>query len=126
MKKLKVLLIINSIIFGVSGFFAVLFPERVLAIYGVKTEGAVSLMAQYAGLGSIAIALIIWFTRKLDNLTALRGIVFALLITYIIGTAISILGTVSGVMRRGWPVIALYGILAITYTYFYFNHKEVR
>ncbi len=123
MKTLRCLLMVNAILFGVSGLGAIFFPEKVLMLYGVDTGAASFLMAQYAGLGSFAIALLTWMTRYIEDSKALRGIVIALAVTYFIGTIISILGVISGVMTIGWPVVALYALFTLVYTYFLFALK---
>jgi cytosine/uracil/thiamine/allantoin permease len=103
--KLKNLLIINAVVLGGSGIGAVLVPAKVLSLYGVTLGPAVILMAQYAGLGSIAIGLVAWFARNVEDSRAQRAIILALLIAYVIGVIISVLGTISGVMKVGWPVV---------------------
>jgi hypothetical protein len=117
--KLKILLIVNSLVFCASGICAVLFPAFVLSIYGVIQNPAVKLMAQYAGLGSIAIGLVAWFIRNIKDSEAQRAIILSFLITNIIGTIISIFGAISEIMKVGWPVVGLYLFLAIGYIYFW-------
>jgi len=116
--KLKTLLILNTMVSGLSGLGALLFPTKVLTLYGVDTNSAVLLMAQYSGLGSIAIALVAWFSRNIDFEQAHKTLIPALLITHLIGMVISILGTVSGIMKVGWPVVGIYFIFSLGYFYF--------
>jgi hypothetical protein len=118
--KLKNLLIVNAIVLGGSGISAVLMPSKVLLFYGVELNPAVLMMAQYAGLGSVAIGLVAWFSRNVGDLKAQRTIVLAFLLTYIIAIVISVQGTISGVMKVGWPVVVLYSLLASGYAYFQF------
>jgi SAM-dependent methyltransferase len=121
---LRKLLVINAIVLGGSGIGAVLVPARVLSLYGVTPNPAAILLAQYAGLGSIAIGLVTWFARNVEDSRAQRAIILALLITYVIGVIISILGTISGVMKVGWPVVGLYLLLALGYAYFQFMRSS--
>jgi len=114
--KFRILLIVNAIVFGFSGILALLFPTRVLSLYGVESGPAVQLMAQYAGLGSLAIALVALFGINLKDLKAQFAIKLAFLITYVIGVIISVLGTISGLMKIGWAVVGLYLLFAIGYT----------
>jgi hypothetical protein len=118
--KLKNLLIVNAIVLGGSGISAVLMPSKVLSFYGVELNPAMLMMAQYAGLGSIAIGLVAWFSRNVEDLKAQRAIILAFLITYVIALLISVQGTISGVMKVGWPVVVLYSLLASGYAYFQF------
>jgi hypothetical protein len=119
--KLKNLLVLNAIVLGGSGISAVLIPSNVISLYGVELNSAVIMMAQYAGLGSVAIGLVAWFSRNVEDLKAQRAIIHAFLITYVIGIIISILGTISSVMKVGWPIVVLYSLLALGYAYFYFK-----
>jgi len=119
--KLKTLFIVNAVILGSSGILAVLLPARVCSIYGVDINPEVMMMAQYAGLGSIAVALVAWFSRKVRDSNALRGITLALLMTYAVGAIISVQNTISGVIAFGWPIVVLYTVLAIAYAYFLFS-----
>lgn len=116
--KLKILFIVNAVILGGSGICAVLFPASVCKIYGVEINSEVMMMAQYAGLGSIATALVAWFSRKVRDTLALKGITLALFLTFTAGAVISIQSTISGVIAFGWLIIVLYLLLAIGYAYF--------
>ena len=115
--KFRNLLILNAIFIGISGILALLFPTRVLSLYGVESGPAVQLMAQYAGLGSLAIALVAWFIRDVKDPEAQFAIKLAFLITYIIGAIVSVQGTISGTMKIGWAVVGLYLLFAIGYAY---------
>ena len=116
--KLKTLLILNAIVSGLSGLSALLIPTKVLTMYGVYANSAVLLMAQYSGLGSIAIALVAWFSRNIEFAQARKTLIPALMITHLIGIIISILGTISGIMKVGWPVVGIYLIFSLGYFYF--------
>lgn len=115
--KFRILLIVNAIVFGFSGILALLFPTIVLSLYGIDSGPAVQLMAQYAGLGSLAIALVALFGINLKDLKAQFAIKLAFLTTYVIGGIISVLGTISGLMKIGWVVVGLYLVFAIGYSY---------
>ena len=122
--KIKSVLIASALLSSLSGLSALLIPTKVLLIYGMEPSASICLMAQYSGLGSIAIGLISWFSRNIDDSQAKKTLVPALLIIHVIGTIISIMGTVSGTMKAGWPVVGLYFIFALGYTYFQFFKKD--
>ena len=121
--KFRILLIVNAIVFGSSGILALVFPTVVLSLYGVESGPAVQLMAQYAGLGSLAIALVALFGINLKDLKAQFAIKLAFLITYCIGGIISITGTIAGLMKIGWAVVGLYLLFAIGYAYILLLNK---
>ena len=105
--KLKTLLVLNTVVGAGSALTAILFGEKVLSMYGVDSNPASSLMGQYSALGTIAMALVAWFSRNVEDLRAQRAIILAFLITNIIGVFISVSGIISGVMKDGWPVVGM-------------------
>jgi hypothetical protein len=118
--KLKTLLVFNAVIGICSALTAILFGEKVLSMYGVDANPASSLMGQYAALGTIAMVLVAWFARNVEDRKAQRAIILAFLITNIIGVIISISGIISGVMKHGWPVVGIYLLFTLGYSYFQF------
>lgn len=118
--KLKTLLVLNAVVGAGSALTAILFGEKVLSMYGVDSNPAASLMGQYSALGTIAMALVAWFARNVEDRKAQRAIIPAFLITNIIGVIISISGIISGVMKNGWPVVGIYLLFALGYAYFQF------
>ena len=101
-------------------------PERVCAIYGVDFNPEVMMMSQYAGLGSIAVALVALFARKVREPLTLRGLALAFFITHGIGTIISTQNTISGVIELGWPIVVLYSIFTIGYAYYFFSGRYMK
>jgi hypothetical protein len=122
--KLRSLLIVNAIILGCSGIWALLLPSSVLSLYGVESGPAVQLMARYAGLGSLVIALVAWFSRNVMDLKAQRAIILAFLITYVIAVIVSVIGTISGTMKIGWAVVGLYLLFVLGYAYILLLKKD--
>ena len=121
--QFRILLLVNAIAFGFSAIMALLFPTIVLSLYGVESGPAVELMAQYAGLGSMAIALVALFSINLKDPNAQFAIKLAFFLTYVIGVIVSVLGTLSGLMKTGWAVVGLYLLFAIGYSYILFLKK---
>jgi hypothetical protein len=119
--KLRTLLIVNAFVLGCSGILAVLLPSSVLSLYGVESGPAAQLMAQYAGLGSLVIALLAWFSRNVNDPKAQKAIILAFLISYFLGVIISVFGTISGTMTIGWAVVGIYLLFAIGYGYILFR-----
>lgn len=124
--NIRRLFLINALILGVSGIFAVLVPDRVCAIYGVDINPEVMMMSQYAGLGSIAIALVALYARKVREPIALRGLTLAFFITHGIGVTVSTQNTISGVIELGWPIVVLYSIFTIGYAYLLFTGRYMK
>ncbi len=116
--KLKFLLVVNAIFFLINGICALLIPGTVLSLYGVSPGPEQNIMEQYAGMGSIAIALITWLSRNIADPVAKRTIIPALLIYFVIGVIVSLLGTISDVMNSfGWSLVFIYLFFASGYAY---------
>ena len=119
--KLKNLLVITALFFLINGILALLAPATQLLLYGVTLGQGEKYMGQWAGLGSIVIGLLAWFARNVAYYEAQRAIILTLLIYYVIGVVISVLGTISGVMSAmGWSLVLIYLLFAIGYAYFLF------
>lgn len=118
--KLKKFLIINATVSCSFGVMSLLVPAQVMRIFGVESNPAILMLAQYSGLGSIALGLVPWFTREMELSQAQKTIVPAMLICNAIGVIISILGSLSGAIKLGWPTAGLYLIFGIGYAWFLF------
>ena len=124
--KLKTLFSITSVFFIINSAIAILMPQVQLSLYGVITNPGANYMAQWAGLGSVAVALIAWFARNFNVPKVQREIVLILLIYFILGFGISLLGTISGVMNAmGWSLAIVCLLFAISYAYFYFLKEPI-
>lgn len=124
--NIRILFIINGLILGASGILAILSPVSVCKIYGVDISPEVLMMSQFAGLGSIAVALVALFVRKVRDPLALRGLSLAFLITHGVGAIISIQNTLSGVIVLGWAIVILYSIFTVGYAYFLFTGRHMK
>jgi ABC-type uncharacterized transport system involved in gliding motility auxiliary subunit len=123
--KFKVLLVITAIFFIINALIALLIPATQLSLYDVTTGAGEKYMGQWAGLGSMAVALLAWFSRNISDYEASRAIYLTLLIYFIVGLIISITGTISGVMSAmGWSLVIIYLLFATAYAYFLLRHPK--
>lgn len=121
--KIRTLFLITAIFFAINAPIALIFPSIQLSLYGVTPEPGANYMAQWAGLGSVVVALIAWFARDLSDQQARRRIILTLTIYFILGSVISILGAVSGVMNAiGWVLGSICLLFAISYSYLLIKH----
>ncbi len=120
--KPKSLFVLNTIIALLFGLGFLLVPAAVLSLYGVSPLDPVTeVTARFFGSALIAIGLICWFGRNLQDPAALRAIMLGLVISHTTGLMVAILGTVSGVLNAfGWSAVILYLILVLGYTYLLF------
>jgi hypothetical protein len=125
--RLKSLLIVNAVFMLGNGVVTVLIPAAQLSLYGLTTGTTERLMAQYAGLGSIAIGLLAWLSRNLVDPAARRAVVLALLVAHLIGAALSVAGSLSGTLHAlGWLIAGCYLLFAVGYAFVQFAGRGVR
>jgi hypothetical protein len=123
--KIKTLFTITAVFFFINALIALITPETQLSLYEVTTGPGEKYMAQWAGLGSITVALIAFFARDFTESEARRSIVFTLTIYFIIGFVISITGTLSGLMGTiGWSLVIVCFMFAVGYGYFLFKRTN--
>ena len=117
--KLNTLLLLNAIFSLLNAIGAILMPVFILNTYGVKQGYGVELMAQYAGIGSVVIGLLAYFTTKIESSDAKRYIILSIFISDVIGVIISIYGTLKGIMSVvGWSLVVIYLFFTIGYGYY--------
>ena len=117
--RLKHLLIVNAVFMLGNGVVTVLLPTAQLSLYGLTTGTTERLMAQYAGLGSIALGLLAWLSRDVVDPAARRAVVLTLLVAHLIGAAVSIVGSLSGTLHAlGWLIAGCYLLFTIGYALF--------
>jgi len=119
--KLKTLFIVNAVVVIFNGIGCVLAPNMLISLYGATLNPAGANMMQYGGAWLIGIGLLTWFVRNAEESETRRGIVLALLIMYIIGVIVALLGLFSaGLNVLGWVPVGINAVLALGYGYFWF------
>lgn len=125
--KLKTLFTVTAVFFILNSAIAILIPEIQLSLYGVSEGAGANYMAQWAGLGSVVVALTAWFARKIDNTNTQRNIVLTLMIYFILAFGISMLGIFKGIMNTiGWSLAILCLFFTIGYSYYYFLNPPTK
>lgn len=121
--KLKTLFTVTAVFFIINSAIAILIPEIQLSLYGVMEGAGANYMAQWAGLGSVVVALMAWFARKFDDLEAQSKIILTLMIYFILAFGVSLLGTISGIMNAiGWSLVVICLFFAVGYSYYFLNN----
>lgn len=124
--KLNTLLFLNAIFSLLNAIGAIFMPAFILNIYGVAQGKNVELMAQYAGIGSVAIGLLAYFATKIEPSDAKRYIVLSIFISDVIGVIISIYGTLKGIMSlAGWSLVIVYLFFVLGYGYYLFVKNDL-
>lgn len=116
--KLKTLLLVTAVFFIVNAPIALIFPATQLSLYGMEAGPGVNYMAQWAGLGSAAIALMAWFARGVPESEAKRVVLPTLMIYFTLSLIVSVYGVISGVMSAiGWALAGICLLFAVGYGY---------
>lgn len=122
--KLSNLFVFNTIVALPFGLGFLLAPGAMANLYGVPTDPAANLIGQFFGVCLIAIGLLTWFARGVDDSKAQRAIIQALFIADVLGLIVAVMGMVTGVLNAlGWLSVALYLILSLGYSYFLFMKR---
>jgi hypothetical protein len=122
--KLKSLFLITSILFILSAVITLFIPATQLTLYGLNTGLDTSYMAQWAGLGSVVIALITFFSRNLGNSEGRQIILLTLIIYFILGISLSVYGIYTGLIGiSGWYLLVMFALFFAGYLYFFFKKE---
>ena len=101
------------------GFLAV--PDRVLDQFGVDGYAATKLVSQFFGTALLGLGLLLWFAKDVTDANLQKGMGIALLIGAVAGLVITVLGTISGVLRANWwMAMVVYALLGVAYAYLVF------
>jgi hypothetical protein len=120
--KIRTLFVITAIFFAINAPIALITPGTQLSLYGISPEPGANYMAQWAGLGSVVVALLAWFARDISDYQARRSIIVTLTVYFIIGSVISILGATSGLINlTGWILTIICLLFTVVYSYFLFK-----
>jgi hypothetical protein len=119
--NLRTVFLVNSVVLFVFALGLLLGPMPVLKLFGLSTGNTELLAAQFFGTALVSIALLTWFARDFTDQTASRATALALFFGAICGLVVTLLGTLSRVIRsNSWILILLYLLFIAAYGYLQF------
>ena len=119
--KLKTLLVINAIILGFFGLTQTLIPTAIAAPYGATLDPVAKHQLQTLGAYYLGLAVLSWMTRNVTDSNALRAILLAFFISYIIAMIIGIIDLLPIPFNAlAWSSIVIYLLLLIGFGYYLF------
>jgi hypothetical protein len=125
--KLKHLLSVSAVVQLPFGLGAVLAPNAFLSLFGATLNPAGVLMMQFGGAWLIGLGLLAWLIRDVDEPETRRSLVTALLVMYVVASAVALLGQLAGALNAlGWMLVALNGFLTLSYGYFAAGRSRAR
>lgn len=125
--KLRLVLIVNTIVALIFAAGLLLAPKTMLALFGISVGSTVNFnaslgfVAQLLGAALTLPGLLGFFAGGMTDAGARRSVVISLFVFEVIGLAVSLLGMLSKVMNiTGWGIVALFLLFALGYGYFLF------
>ena len=116
--KHNTLLLLTAVLYLCNAAITLTAPSVQLSLYGVTAGPGGRYMAQWAGLGSLAVGLLALALRTVTERRAQRAATLALTVYFVVGAALSVLGTISGIMRASaWSLVAVQVLFAVAYGY---------
>lgn len=123
--KLNLLFAVNAILAGLFGLGLIFAPAFITGFYGVELTPAGQVLAQMLGSCLVGIALLSWLGRGLDDFSIRRNLSLIFFLGYLINFVISLLARFNAVLNAAaWVNVAVYGILALAFGYFYLTRKN--
>jgi hypothetical protein len=117
--KLRHLLTVNVLFASFFGLTCAVVPRQLSQLYGLPLNTAGVWVTRLLGGSLLGLATLMWFGRGSPAVGTRRAVALALLIQDTVGLAASLSVQLSGQMAAiGWSNVALYGLLALGYTYF--------
>jgi hypothetical protein len=99
---------LNGVIAGGYGIALLVATDPILDLYGITPNPEGVYMARWFGLELLAIGLVTWLARDAAASAGGRAIARALAVTYAIGVALALWGTLAGPFNAlGWIAVAL-------------------
>jgi hypothetical protein len=113
--------LINALIAVLLGLGFLAIPNRVLGQFGVDEYAATKLASQFIGTAILALGLLLWFAKDVNEENLQKGMAIALLVGSAAGLVITLIGTTSGILRsNGWIAMVVYLLFGLAYAYLVF------
>jgi hypothetical protein len=121
----KRLFMLNAVIAGGYGIVLLVATAPILDLYGITPNPEGVYMARWFGLELLAIGLTTWLARDAASSTGGRAIARALAVTYAIGVALALWGTLFGPFNAlGWIAVGLNLLLGSGFAWFLYSKPE--
>jgi hypothetical protein len=123
----RTLLVIKAVVCLVFGLFLLLAPGMLLDILGTTLNDGGMYTAREYGAALIGTLLLTWFAKNVKSPDARAAILLDLLIYDLIGTIVTSMVVISGVLNMlGWSIVAVYLFFTLGSAYLIFKEKPFR
>jgi len=123
LRNLFVATAVLGIIFGLA---YLLVPEPVMRVFGTHSDAAGYLAARFFGGACLGLGVMAWLARERGEV-AEEALVPGFTIVFVLGTLLSIFGTLNGLFSSvGWVVVLIFLVYAVAFAYFEFAPSAKR
>ena len=117
----RILFVINALVAIAFGLAFLFVPTMALLRFGVDEYASTRLVVQFFGTALLTVGLLAWFAQKVSEPGIQTGLCIALLVGSVAGLVMSIIGTVTGLIRSlGWLAIVVYVLFVLGYGFLLF------
>lgn len=121
----RIVFLINAFIAVLLGLGFLVVPNRILDQFGVDGYAATRLISQFFGTAILGLGLLLWFAKDVTDANLQKGMGIALLVGAGAGLLITVMGTISGVLRENWWLaLVVYAMLGAAYGYLLFQKPK--
>jgi hypothetical protein len=114
--SLRTLLLIAGLVALFFGLGFLLFPQPVLALYGIAGDPPIVLMSRFFGVALLQIGLVFYLIRDVAEPGTRRGVVIGSFIGSVAGLVVALTGQLWGLVNQfGWSTVAIYGLFTLAY-----------
>ena len=122
--KIGNFLVLATIVAAGFGLAFLLVPTQLVALYGVKLTPATEVIGRVVGASNLGLAIIYWSIRNVSGAEAVKPAMLAGLTVSGLICLIVLHATATGLLNTlGWGQVALNGLLALGFGYFYFGKR---
>ena len=124
----RIMFILNAFVAVLLGAVFLFVPGRVLTLFGTETFVATLLVSRLFGTAMLALGLLLWFAKDINEEAVQRGMGIALLVGSVAGLVVTIVGMFASnavIRSNGWIAMLVYVLLGLGYAYLVFSKQEL-
>jgi hypothetical protein len=118
---MKLAFTLHTIVLAFYALVLLLIPDSYLALYGVSFAAGAAVVIRFTGALAAGNAVLSWVARGLPSSDALKAIVLAFFVDWLLILIVGLLGQFAGAMNAlGWTTVVMAAIWAGVFGYFRF------
>lgn len=111
---MNTLFLVAMIVEAIFGIGFLLLPGPMMGPFGVTLDDTSTTFVRLFGSTLVSFTVLLWFTRKSDNVGFRISVVYSLFAYFLISTVLLVMTQLSGLMNAmGWVVVALHVVLLL-------------